>query len=302
MSLLQQIQENVVTEGSDLGSILLKVRLLAARLNSDILEEWVKHESEGYPTGAEVPSYRVTGIAYKGTFSGPFGSGIQNAPIPPYLIKKHAGESWTAYKVRESIAAIDEMVKKIADGGAFGLDCSNLILLLQGKVYEGYACNEISGSISATAFYEIKQAVRSRVLELTMELEKSVPGALDVGFGNSNTDKSDTEQVQQISQQIIYGNVSTAVAGGPASTIAVSVCERDDDSLIDYLVNQGIASEDASQLAGIMASEEPSSKEEPFGNKAKNWIASNLEKAASGTWNVGVSVATKVFTEAALKY
>ena len=67
-------------------------------------------------------------------------------------------------------------------------------------------------------------------------------------------------------------------------------------------MNQGIASEDASQLAGIMASEEPSSKEEPFGNKAKNWIASNLEKAASGTWNVGVSVATKVFTEAALKY
>ncbi len=49
MSLLQQIQESVVEEGSDLGSILLKLRLLAARLGSDILEEWVKHESEGYP-------------------------------------------------------------------------------------------------------------------------------------------------------------------------------------------------------------------------------------------------------------
>jgi hypothetical protein len=51
-----------------------------------------------------------------------------------------------------------------------------------------------------------------------------------------------------------------------------------------------------------MASEEPSSTEEPFGNKTKKWIASNLGKAASGTWSVGVSVATKIFTEAALKY
>lgn len=302
MSLLQQIQEAVVSEDSDLGSILLKVRLLAARLNSDVLEEWVKHESEGYPSDAEVPSYRVAGVTYRGTFSGPFGSGIKNAQIPPYLIQKHAGDSWTNYRVRESIAAIDEMVRKVADGGSFGLDSSNLILLLQGKIYESYACNDISGSISATAFYEIKQSVRSRILELTIQLEKSVPGALHVAFGSDATNKSETEQVQQISQQIIYGNVSTAVAGGPGSTIDISVRERDDRSLIDYLVAQGITSDDASELAEIMASEEPSSHEEPFGNKTKNWIASNLGKAAKGTWNVGVSVATKIFTEAALKY
>ncbi len=41
MSLLQQIQESIVEEGADLGSILLKLRLLSARLGSDILEEWV---------------------------------------------------------------------------------------------------------------------------------------------------------------------------------------------------------------------------------------------------------------------
>ena len=137
MSLLQQIQESVVLEGSDLGSILLKLRIIAARLGSDTLGEWVKHESEGYPKDAEVPSYRIVGVTYRGTFSGPFGSGISNAQIPLYLIEKYAGESWTKYKVRESIAAVDEMVKNSSDGGALGLDASNLILLLQGKVYNG---------------------------------------------------------------------------------------------------------------------------------------------------------------------
>ena len=159
MTLLQQIQESVVEEGADLGSILLKLRILAARLGSDILEEWVKYESEGYPMDAEVPPYRVVGVSFRGTFFGPFGSGITNAQIPSYLIEKHAGESWTKYKVRESIAAVDEMVKNSTDGGSFGIDASNLILLLQGKIYKEYACNDVSGSISPTSFYEIQQAV-----------------------------------------------------------------------------------------------------------------------------------------------
>lgn len=93
----------MVQEGADLGSILLKLRLLAARLGSDTLEEWVKHESEGYPRDSDVPSYRVVGVTYRGTFLGPFGSGIKNAQIPPYLIEKHAGESWTKYGKKRDI-------------------------------------------------------------------------------------------------------------------------------------------------------------------------------------------------------
>lgn len=303
MSLLQQIQESVVQEGADLGSILLKLRLLAARLGSDTLEEWVKHESEGYPRDSDVPSYRVVGVTYRGSFSGPFGSGINNAQIPPYLIEKHAGESWTKYEVRESIAAVDEMVKKNAsDGGSFGIDASNLILLLQGKVYKGYACNDVSGSISPTSFYEIQQAVRSRILELTIELERSVPGAVHVAFGTAKAEKKDAEQVQQISQQIIYGNVSTAVAGGAGSQIAVAVNEKDSKSFFNHLVKSGIPETDAAELAEIIATEEPYSVEEPFGEKARKWLGNNLKKAAEGTWSVGVSVATKVLTEAALKY
>ena len=99
-----------------------------------------------------------------------------------------------------------------------------------------------------------------------------------------------------------YGNVTTAVAGGHGANIAVSVEERNKNSLIEHLVASGIPKNDASELASILESEEPSTKEEPFGQKAKNWIASNLKKAAEGTWKIGISTATTVITEAALKY
>ena len=302
MSLLHQIQESVVQEDCDLGSVLLKLRLLAARLGSDVLEEWVKHESEGYPTDAEVPSYRVIGVSYRGTFSGPFGSGIQNAPIPPYLIEEFAGKSWTNYEFRESIAAVDDLVKSSTDSGVVRLDTSNLILLLQGKIYERYTCIDISGTVSRTALSEIQQAVRSRILGLTLELEKSIPAAAHVTFGAPKNQDNNSDKVQQISQQIIYGDVTTAVAGAYGSTKNLSIGVGDTKSLIEYLEQSGILKADATEIAKIMETENPTNSDEPFGLKAKDWIASNIKKAAQGTWEIGITVATKVLSEAALKY
>ena len=302
MTLLHQIQQSVVQEDVDLGSVLLKLRLLASRLGSGVLEEWVKHESDGYPKDVAVPLYRIVGMSFKGTFSGPYGSGIQNAKIPAFLVKEHAGEKWTKYEVRESIAGVCELLRMSAEGGFLGVDASNLILLLQDKVYEGYACNDITATISRVQLAEIQQSVRSRILELTLELEKSIPEAAHVSFGaNQNTD-TDQEKVQQISQQIIYGNVTTAVAGSGRANININIAARDNNAFIEYLVNYGIPREDASELATVVASEEPSSHVEPFGEKAKKWLVTNIKKAAEGTWNVGISVATKAFTEAALKY
>lgn len=303
MSLLHEIQESIVQEEVDLGATLLKLRLLASRLGSDILEGWVKHESEGYPKDVDIPPYRIVGVSYHGTWSGPFGSGINNAPIPPYLIKKFAGDKWVNIEIRESIAAVDQLVKPSSEGnGGLGIDASNLILLLQGKVYKDYSCIDIRAEISPTALAEIRQAVRSRILELTIELEKDIPEAIQVEFGPAGKQQANHEKVQQISQQIIYGDVTTAVAGGHGSQITFSVGERDTKALIQFLTKSGISEQDATEIANIMESEEPSSVDEPFGEKAKSWIALNIVKAAQGVWDVGISVATKVLSEAALKY
>jgi len=303
LSLLHEIQESIVQEGVDLGSVLLKLRLLASRLGSDVLEDWVRHESEGYPKDVEVPSYRIVEVSYHGTWAGPFGSGVNNVSIPPYLIKKYAGDKWVNIEIRESIAAVDDLVRNsTGESGSLGIDASNLILLLQGKVYKDYNCIDISATISPSALGEIRQAVRSRILELTIQLEKAIPEATQVEFGPAAKQKTNPEKVQQISQQIIYGNVTTAVAGGHGSSITVSIGERDTDALIRFLTKSGLPEADATEIATIMKNEEPSSIDEPFGEKAKSWIASNLVKAVKGTWNIGINVATKVLSEAALKY
>lgn len=304
MGLLHEIQTSVVQEGAHLGPALLKLRLLAARLGSEPLEEWIKHESEGYPRDSEIPSYRVVGVSYRGTFSGPFNSGISNAQIPGQLVEKFAGKQWIKHEIRDGIAAIDELVRSSAEGGGtLGVDASNLILLLQGKVYADYACNGIQGTISRAALTELQYAVRSRILELTLELEKSIPAATDITFGSSElSEKLNSDKVNQISRQIIYGNVTTISSSGVGSQINVSNSEGDNKAFIEYLVKAGIPKDDASELADIVAVEQPSSTEELLGAKAKTWLVKNIRKAADGTWKIGVSAATKILTEAALKY
>ena len=304
MSLLQELQESVIQENVELGPIPLKLRLLASRLGSSELEDWVRYESEGYPTDVPLPNYRKIGVTYTGTFSGAFGSGIRNAPIPSYLVEKYAGKNWTNYNIRQSIAAVDELIESSAgSGGSLQINASNLILLIQGNVYEDYACNDIKGTISRASLAEIRHAVKSRILELTIELEKTIPGSAEVTFGNRQHASSEvSEKVTQIYHQVFYGNVTSINSSGSVGTISVSFNTGDSRALEEYLSAQGISSDDAHALAEIVASEEPGGSEEPLGEKARKWVAENIRKAADGSWKVGISVATEVIKKAALRY
>lgn len=303
MSLLHDIQVAVLQDDADLGPILLKLRLLAARLGSQPLAEWVKHESEGYPTGAEIPDYRILSVSYTANFSGPFGSGIQNAPISPYLIEKFAGKQWVRYEMRDSIAAVDDLLATSTKGGSLGIDAANLILLLQGKVYPDYACNSVTGTISRSTLAAIRHSVRSRVLELTIELEKSIPEAAAVSLGPSDILASQSAAAAtQIAQQIIYGNYTSVSAVGEGARIVVAVAERDVQGLAKFLASAGLSDGDAKELAQLASSEEPESKAEPMGPKVRTWLVENMKKAANGTWKTGVVVATDLIKEALLKY
>lgn len=303
MSLLHEIQAAVLQDDLDLGPILLKVQFLAARLGSQPLAEWVKHESEGYPEDADPPDYRTIPVMYKASFSGPFGSGIRNAQVPPHLIEQFAGKSWVQYKMRESIASVDELLASSAEGETLGIDVANLILLLQGKVYPDYVCNEVRGTISRTSLANIRHLVRSRILELTIELEKSVPEASAVVLGKAEPTSSTTSAAAtQIVHQTIYGNATSVFASGDGAQTNVVIGERDMEGFVQFLVQSGLPETDARQLGEIVATEEPESKTEPMGPKARRWLADNLRKVVDGTWKIGIAVGAKAIEQAFLKY
>ena len=304
VSILREIQSSLMQEGTGIGLILLKLRFLASRLGSDLFEEWVRHETEGYPGSAPVPDYRKVEISYTASFSG-VGGRIKNAPIPPHLVKKIAGDRWVTYEIRQSIAAVDDMVRFAGQSdSSFGIDASDLMLLLQGKIYPGMTCNSVTSSFSTTAFVEVQFSVRTRVLELTIELEKSVPAAAEITIGPQPSALSvkDSNRVTHITNQVVHGNYTEISSSGANAQFLFNIGERDSNSLTRALVEGGIPEADAAKLVDIVSTEEPESQESPLGVRAKDWLSKNIGKAVNGTWKIGLSAAEELLTEAALRY
>ena len=310
MSLLHDIQVSLMQEEvADIGSVLLKLRFLASALGSDLMEEWIRHEVDGYPEGIPVPDYRQIGVSYEGTFHGAYGYSIQNVPIPPYLIKKYAGERWVEFEMRQSVAAVDDLIQstKSKKNATLQIDAANLILILQGKIYKGMACNSITGFISIAELAALQFSVRKQVLELTIQLEKAIPAAGEIVIGKQSAalPEEAARTATHITHQTIYTDSYTVISNNGAGLQSVSVLninKGDVGAFEKALIEGGITKTDASELAKIVSKEEPQSQEEPFGERAKAWIAMNIDKVAKGSWQVGKEVVMKLLTEAATQY
>lgn len=301
MSLLAEIQESLLTEGSSIGPILLKLRFLANRLGSDVLEDWVRHETEGYPKDADVPDYRKVGIFYTGTFQS-IANVLSNIPVPNQAIHEHAGKQWTTYEIRESIPVIDNMLRKAEKGALYAVNTGNLQFILQDKLMEHHTLIRLDGRFSVNAFYAIQETVRAKVLDLTLRLDREVPDARAIVISTKPEDvaKTDTEKAGQLAHITVYGQMNYFDRTQSTGPISIEVKQGDINSFIGSLVQHGIPEADAKELADIITTEPPESPTEPLGKRAKEWLADKFRRGVGDAWKTGqAAVITEVVKQAA---
>jgi hypothetical protein len=83
MSVISDLIDAASGDVSPVATLLRKVKVVAARLHTGQLEQWVQHELMGYPSEVPLPEYRGPfAVEAAGHFAGPFQSGLRNAPIP----------------------------------------------------------------------------------------------------------------------------------------------------------------------------------------------------------------------------
>ena len=277
--LLSQIQRSLLEEKLDVAPLLLKVRFLANRLGSEILERWVRYEAEGYPDEAEVPDFRKTAIAFTGHFSGAFGSGLRNAPIPNDIIEEIVGKQVTIFEIRQSIAEIDDLIVRSREDKSAKVhlpEANNLIRLLQGKIYPDYICNQVRATVPISVFAAIQSSVRSKLLDLTLELEKKTNAPnIKVDSTNVSTPQDDRTVVNTFTQQIVYGNNYAPLSlHSDSSTTHITVTPHDEESLQYTLSALGFKSDELSDLMDRIISDEVSVSE-PIGPRIRSWLAAH---------------------------
>lgn len=301
MPLLEEIQTATVDAKSDLGTILRKCKLLAARLGNKPFQEWLTWEANGYPEDVGVPDYRVWSLSLKGHFAGWGGSGIQNAPIPLALIPEKVRKSYERYQCRQSVASIEAILAKSKSGsGTMHISTADLALVLGQKVYEGQNCVQAWAECGEGHLVEVLNSVRNRILDFTLAIQKEAPGAGETGQDSSGGMK--TERVSQIFYTTVYGGAANLVGTANDSTITFNIGTKDFQSLQQVLEQNGVQKTDLIELKGALESENVKTPGKAFGPKVSAWIAKMMQKAANGSWQIGLGAAGNLLARAIAKY
>ena len=196
----EEIQSAAVEGKTDLGTILRKCKVLAARLGNQPLEQWVLWESNGYPAGIEVPDYRSWPFELKGHFSGAFGSALNYAPIPSVCVPEKYRKSWETFECRDSVVRLEETLK--SDPIMLKVTTGNLSVLLGQKVDQGMNCIQAWGEFGSGQLVEALNVVRNRILDFSLAMWKEYPQAGELG---QQTEKINPSHITQIFQTSVYG-------------------------------------------------------------------------------------------------
>jgi hypothetical protein len=301
MSLLQEIQDAAIDSHADLSTLLRKCRVLAARLKNDEFKSWVQHELDGYPDGTPVPDYRVCQCQSQGHFSGPFGSGLRDAPIPTMCIPEKLREVMTKVEFRQGVTSLRDTVDK-SDGSSLRVLWPNDLVALMGQdLYERMNMLQAWRIIPVSAIIRVLGTVRNRILSFALEIESEDP---DAGESRTSTPSLSSEKIGNVFNTYITGNVGNVASGSSdfSQEATVSVMQNDLASLRSFLQSLEVDDSDIGELEeAIKADPEPQPKK-GFGPCVSAWFGKMVAKSAQGLWKVGTSVASNILTKALAEY
>ncbi|MGR3173186.1 MAG: AbiTii domain-containing protein [Candidatus Scalindua sp.] len=299
MTLIEEIQREAIDSTSDLGALLRKCKLLAAKLGSSPLEDWLLWESSGYPNNVDVPSYRIFALELKGHFSGSFGAGLRNAPIPMMCLPENARDSYQNYMCRQSIASIETILKQ-NNKGRLQVSTGDLAVLLGENVYEHKNCIQAWAELGVGNFTELLNTVRNRILDFTLAVWKEAPTA---GEGSDKVSRDiEPSRVTQIFNTTVYGGAANLVGSATNSSISITVSQNDIASLEKALRDNGVQDKDIKELNTAITTDERPQKDKGFGPRVSSWVANMMKKAADGSWTIGLQTAGNLLYQAISKY
>lgn len=299
MSLLSEIQRDLLKPEARLSDILRKARVFAYQLKSEDLKVWTSSELDGYEGDPDsVPGYRILETQTYGHFSGPFGREMRNASIPTVGLSEEAGKYSTTFYFRQGIRELESLLEKGETSFHFAWPADNVVAISE-KIYQGYVCMQAWWHISAQQVEQILDTVRNRLLTFILEL-----GEMDFDFSEeARGEHLPAEAISHVFNNYILGDHAIlGVGGNVVQSITQVVKTGDLNSLKEYLKRVGVPDEDSDFLIMAIEKDGETSKEQGFGPRVKEWLGGVVQKVTSGLWKIGVDVAPTVIAKAISAY
>lgn len=294
MTLLQTVIDDA--SGNDVGAATLrrKLKVLAARTNTVSLADWVDHELNGYPPGAQLPTYRgPIETAVRAQMGSDFGPTASNLRIPPGVFPDDVvAQAWlfrTEFRQPiEGLGSFAEMDEQPTV--AWSPDNIRIInaMIRSGEIRlfdpPMYFINA-DQHVSAQTFVDIVSAVRNRVLDLALEFER-----LDPETGQPGAPAPDPVAAATIVTNIIGSTVTNLAVDSPGTRQESTVVQGDLPSLLNRLRALGVEDGELDELAEAIDHDGP----EP-GARVNAWLGRiTLGLGAVATAAIGQLVADAI--------
>ena len=170
---------------------------------------------------ADIPDYRIAEITYRGMFiNTSSGKRFNNLSIPSSIIAKRAGEHWLKIGIKDDLLSIENKIKTMKPNTQLGFDCSDLKILLHGTSGTDIDILEINSRIDEGIYIRIRHIVRTKALNFILQLEKQIPAVMDIEVGAHPIEISSDDQknIEHLTQQIFYGDVTNIHSNGDANS------------------------------------------------------------------------------------
>ena len=295
MHLLTEIIDLLSSNAPDLENALFKAQVLAHRLGETDMKEWVGHELKGYPAKDTLPPYRVLPVTVMANLS----NGVvryTDHPLPMMGVDRRIRDKLGTRRVSESIAVVAEWAKRDSDLAI--VIAPEYFSHFKKGIDRSFEIERAWGKYSIGAMLQVVTEVRSRLLELALQVSDRIP------------QEPKPDNIKQVAQEVavseifrnaVFGsNTTIVVGGGSIQGVTNSVVVNDLASLMSALRAQGVQDPDLESLRLAIVADEGSDDvaAKKIGPTVRTWIAAMVSKAASGAWEVSIATAGGVLAAA----
>jgi hypothetical protein len=215
-SIIEQIQKDALDQTVSVSTLLRKVKLAAAKLELQKVEGWVDSELKGYGTDGSVPEYRqVRGF--------PVARGVVGG-FEPIAFDAGAAEKFSTVPIGQSIPGIEGQLKTGSTASLIFPYPPALMAAL--NAVNRRQMVECGVKFSATSLVAIVEAVRTLVLEWSIEMERAGIAGSDLRFSDEEKNRAQAAPISIHIESIgtFTGNLGIGnVASDITSTSSIQV-------------------------------------------------------------------------------
>lgn len=301
MELVSQIINDLVDDDKSLTTALLKTKVLASRIQSEELLNWVNSELTGYINLEHLPEYRQNIPTY---IKGQYINGNQHitgGDIPTDGLAPDIEKRLLTQNFLDSVKGLEKTV--IQNPSTVTMPVSpDFVAIVELNIknmgYPYFNLLEIHKIISTNLIVELLSNVRSKLLDFILEIDQKFGSLAEI-----KDLKMKSEEIKSIvNNTIIQGDGNVFNTGEKAkikNTNKINKSNKTD--LINALKDNGVSDGDISELVEIIDQEEPASTTN-LGPLANGWIGKMYSKALDGSWNVAVGAAGGLLVELIKQY